>query len=95
MWKTVYKQWLHEWSYTNCIHFHVGEFTKKSVKQQIKQQPRIIQQDHKLHKKMSKETILPDTEAVILLYFSENYFYVRMPHKGSTGKLIRRLSTLL
>jgi hypothetical protein len=46
--------------------------------------------------KMLKETILPDTEAVILLDFSENIrFYVKMPYKGSTGKLIRLLSTLL
>jgi hypothetical protein len=46
--------------------------------------------------KMLKETILPDNEAVILLDFSKNYsFYVRMPYKGSTGKLIRPLSILL
>jgi hypothetical protein len=70
---------------------------KKSAEQQIKQQPIVIQQNYKPHIwRCWKKTFCQTRELLFYLIFQKIiHIYVKMPSKGSTGKLVRPLSTLL
>jgi hypothetical protein len=93
-----YKQWVHD-GHTKIISTTstVGEFTEKigrTAGQTTTHHYTATPQASYL--KMLKETILPDTEAAILLEFSEYYSLLcEDAIQGSTGKLIGPLSTLL
>jgi hypothetical protein len=94
----VYKQWVHNGHtkivfITNTVRERNEKFCQTAdlattLHYTVKSQTSYL--------KMLKETILPNTRTVTLLYLSDNYsFYVKIPYKGSTRKLIRLLSTLL
>jgi hypothetical protein len=78
MGKTVYKEWVHD-GHTKIVSVTsaVGEFTEKIGRTADQATTRhYTEKSHASYLQMLKETILPNTEAVILLDFVESYSFL-------------------